>query len=183
MINLLPPKEKEGFILEIRKNLFTTLGGIVLVCLISLILILFSLKFYIFGEVNFRKILFDHQEKKYQTPDFLQFKGIVQNYNADLSQIYSFLGKEIYFSDVLKNILEIQKPQGLYFTGLSLNRDDSGKIKVIILGLSNSRENILLFRENIKKSDKISNLYFSPDSWIKAVNSNFNVSFDFVPNK
>ncbi len=187
MINLLPPKEKEGFTLEIKKNLFITLGGIVLICLISLILVLFSLKFYILGEVNSRKIIFDQQEKRYQTPDFLLYKGIMQNYNDDLSKIRSFLNREIYFNDVLKNILEIKRPQGLYFTGLSLNRDDSGKIKVIILGFSNSRENILLFRENIReniqKSDKINNLYFSPDSWIKAANSNFSVSFDFLPSK
>ncbi len=182
MINLLPPKEKEGFILEIRKNLFITLGGIVLICLISLILILLSLEFYISGEVNSLKIIFDQQEKRYQTPDFLMFKGIIQGYNADLLKIRSFLDKEIYFNDALKNILEIQRPQGLYFTTLSLNRDDSGKIKVIILGFSNSRENIMIFRENLKKSDKIGNLYFSPDSWIKATNSNFSISFDFLPN-
>lgn len=181
MINLLPPKEKKEFALEIKKNLFITLWGMVLISLLCFILVLFSLKLYILGEVNSNGIILEQVEKRHQTEDFLAFKKTVQGYNAKLSQAQSFLLKEIYFGGVFNAILEIQRPYGLHFTGLSINRGDDGKIKVIILGFSSNRENILYFSENIKKSNKVSNVYFSPDSWIKAANSNFSVSFDFTP--
>jgi hypothetical protein len=74
MINLLPPQQKEELVLEIKKNLFITLCGILLIFLICLSLILFSLKFYILGEVNSKEIILEQSEKKYETPDFLSFK-------------------------------------------------------------------------------------------------------------
>jgi hypothetical protein len=183
MINLLPPKEKEALGLEIKKNLLITLAGEVLVFLICLILVLFSLKFYVLGEADSKGIFLEQYKKTYQTEDSLAVKRTIQNYNAELQQTSSFLSKESYFGDAIKTIAGIQKPRGLRFTGLALSRADGGGISVSVSGQAASREDLLAFKGSIENEKKIASIYFSPESWIKAVNADFSLNFKFLKNE
>jgi hypothetical protein len=79
----------------------------------------------------------------------------------------------------LKIISQIQRPAGLYFTDLSLERQDS-KIKVIISGFSKDRESVLTFKQNIESESKINNLSFSQESWIKPIDVNFHLTFEIL---
>ncbi len=192
MINLLPPKEKEELISERNKKLAIVLGNIIVISLACLALILFSLKFYILREINYQKNIYDNNEEKYQNPDFLLFKGLVEKYNTTLVQINDFYKKEIYFNDILKNVIEIQRPAGLYLTSIDIHRvkEDNlptsatsetlraGKIKVSLSGVSNTRDNLLIFKSNIEKDEKIENVYFPSHNWIKPKDIIFNLNFN-----
>jgi hypothetical protein len=182
MINLLPPEEKEKLFLKKKERLVTILGITVLVSLICLILILSSIKLYIEAEAIYQKIVLEQTEKKYQTPDFLNFKDTIQKYNKIVIQLKNFYNQKQYSSQSLKIISDIQRPEGIYLTGLSLNNDENKKIKVTATGISDSRENLLIYKKNIEENKKIENLYFSPETWINPENINFSLTFEISDN-
>ncbi len=184
MINLLPPQDKIELILEKNKKLIMILGNIFLISLLCLVLVLFSLKFYILGEINSQKIILDESEKKYQTPDFLLFKNAVEKYNSLLTKIDHFYNQETYLTDSLKSIFEIQRPTGLYFTSINLTRaKESGNIKVVVSGVSDTRDNLLIFRDNIKNDKSIQNIYFPSSDLLKPKDLNFSFNFEITNNE
>jgi hypothetical protein len=178
MINLLPPEEKEKLFLKKKGKLVIILEITVLVSLVCLILILSSIKLYIAAEASSLKIVSERAEKEYQSPIFSNFKDIIQKYNKIIVQLKNFYEQKAYLGQALKNISNIQRPDGLYLTELSLKKNGNKKIKVIISGVSDSRENLLLFKKNIEEVQKIENSYFSPETWTNPENINFNLTFE-----
>lgn len=178
MINLLPPEEKIKLLLEKRKKLIIILGMIVLIPLFCLILILLSVKFYILGEVDSKKIILEQAEKEYQTPAFLTFKDIIQKNNKILVELESFYKKETYFSKALKIISNITRPKNLYLTNMSLDKNENYKIKVAASGFSKTREDLLIFQKNINEIKEIKNVNFSPESWFNSQDVRFYLTFE-----
>jgi hypothetical protein len=183
MINLLPQKEKQNLILEKKEKLSVILGFMVLVSLFCLALVLLSVEFYVLSDTNYQKIILEEAQKKNQINRPASSKNIILKYNGILSQLDSFYKKEIYFNHVLDIISNIQKPQNLYLANYSLIRDENGKIKVDVSGVSNTRDDLLLFQKNIETDSEIENPYFSPESWISPKNANFTLSFEISQNE
>lgn len=182
MINLLPPQEKQNLILEKKEKLASVLGVVILVSLICFVLILMGIKYYFLSEVDAEKEVLNNARQKYQTAEFLNYEGIVKKYNGLSAQLSSFYGQEEYFSDALKVISSVSRPQGLYLTGISMDREQSAKIKVSVAGVSNSRDNLLLYKNNIEADKRIENSGFSPESWVAPKNVNFNLTFEISKN-
>ncbi len=190
MINLLPPEDKKYLLLEKNKKLLIVLGNVFLISLVSLLLLLSALKFYMLGDIDSKKYILDNSEKGYQTPDFESLAQLIIKHNADLAKVDNFYKKEIYFNDILKTIFEIKKPVGLYFKSISIDKmkennlpQQAGKVKVTISGFSDTRDNLLIFRDNINSNKKIENAYFPPDSWIKSKDITFYLTFQMNPIK
>jgi Tfp pilus assembly protein PilN len=175
MINLLPQNEKNNLFLKRIKNLVIILGAVITICLICFILILLSLKFYILADVGYQKLLLQDTQEKYQSPDITTLKDTIQKYNKLLPSILSFYQKRIYFSDTLDVISEIERPQGLYFTNISINESN----KIGISGFSPTRDDLITFQKNLEKQGKIKNISFSADSWINPTKVNFNLTMEY----
>lgn len=181
MINLLPPKEKEQLLLERNKKLVIILGYVVIISLTYLALILLLVKFHILEQMSRQKSILNTTEMKYQTSDFLSYNNLIKKYNDDLFKANTFYKKEIYFSDVIKTILDIQRPDGLFFNDMSIkNSEKDNKIKVTISGISDTRDNLLTFKDNIEHSGKMENVYFPPSSWVKTKDINFYVTLEVL---
>ena len=181
MINLLPPEEKTKLLSEKKKKLVVILGITAIIPLLCFILILLSLRFYILAEVNAQKIVLEQAKKEYQTPDFLLFGDIIQKNNKVLSKIEPFYKKEVYFTDVLKMISGIARPQNLYLTNVLAARDEGQKIKITAFGFSQTRDDLLLFQKNMEENSRIHQISFSPESWVNPQNVRFNVTFEIKP--
>lgn len=183
MINLLPIKEREELILAQNKKIAIILGFAILIISICLILILLSIKFYILGESVSQKFILEQAENKYQTSDFLTYKGLLQGYNKNFIQLKSFYKDKVQFNAALKNILEVERPEGVYFTDLFLTRsEDTNKIEAKLFGISNTRDNLLLFKKNLEERPKgypeIKNPNFSSESWINSKDISFYLTFE-----
>lgn len=179
MINLLPQKAKVELQFEKNKKLVIVLGNVALTITICLILILISIKFYILAVVTAQQNTFFNTEKSYQNPEDMALKEDIQTYNANLVKVNNFYKNELYFSDTVKTILHIQRPQGVYFTGMNLDSDKTqNKVKVSIAGISDTRDNLLTFKDNLEKSDTLHDIYFPADSWVKQKDVTFNVTFE-----
>jgi len=183
MINLLPTKEKEALYLEQIKNLAMILGSVLVIVLICLALILLAVKFYILSAVDYQKFLNKGVDTEYKSSDLSTYKDYIQKYNAILPQILSFYKKDLYFSDILDAISKVERPKGLYFLRISLDKGYSeNEVKVVVSGISDTRENLLSFQKNLQQAEKFKNIYFSADSWINPVNTNFSLNFELSKN-
>lgn len=182
MINLLPPQEKQKFILEKRGKLVAILGMIILISLICLILILLSIRFYILAETDYQKNTLNQLKKEEQTQDLTDLAPVIQNYNNIISQLDSFYKKEIYFNKALDIIMNASNSKNLYLTNFSLVRDEAGMIQIKVSGISDTRDNLLLFKKSIEQNNLIKNPYFSPESWVSQKNVNFSLTFKIEKN-
>lgn len=177
MINLLPLEEKQKLFLKKKEKLTIIWGIVILVSLVCLTLILLSIKFYILAETDYQKNMLKQAEQENQTPDVASLTSTIKKYNVILAQLDSFYTKEIHFNQVLKIITDISKPKNLYLTSFSLSRDKTGAVQLIVAGISDTRENLLVFKKNIEQDQKIENPYFSPESWLNPTNANFSLTF------
>lgn len=184
MINLLPPEEKKELLLKNKERLVIILGITAFVSLICMILILLSINFYILTEVVFQENVLEQTEKSYKTPVFLSFQSSIKKYNNTITKLNYFYKQEASFSQILKIISSVQRPEGLYFTDISLDRNNENKnIKAVISGFSVSREDLLVFKKNIEESTDIKNPYFSPESWTNPQNVRFYLTFEIYKNE
>lgn len=174
-MNLLPQKERDLLFLKRIKNLVIILGAVITILFVCLILILLSLKFYLLADVGNQKFLLQDTQSAYQSPAMTNLKNAIQKYNKSLPAILSFYQSNVYFSDVLSAVSEIERPEGLYFTNINI----SGRTKVNISGFSPTRDNLIAFQKNLEKTTNIKNISFSQDSWISPVKVNFNVNFEY----
>jgi len=183
MINLLPLEERQKLILKKNEKLAVVLNIIIVVFLVCLTLVLLSIKFYILADTDNQKIALQQTQKEYQAPEFANLSSVIKKYNLTIAQLDSFYKKEIYFNEALNIITSVPSPKGLYLTNFSLDRNENGTIKVIVTGISDTRDNLLIFRKNIEADTKIKNSYFSPESWIDPKNANFSLTFEIDQNE
>lgn len=178
MINLLPPIEKERLFLDQVEGLVKVFGVALSVILICLIFVLLSLNFYILGESVSQKVALEQAQKQYATSEFLKYKELMQSYNTTISRVSLFYKQETKFSQAIKNILQISRPAGVKFTDFSLETDkNTSKIIVKISGGSNTRDNLLIFKNNIEAAEFIKTPVFSAESWISPADAKFLLTF------
>ena len=186
MINLLPPKQKEQLRLEGNKKLTIVLGNMVLVSLVSLVLVLFSLKFYILGQLVLQGSTLHDVEREYQDSQIASVKEDMLKYNGIIVKMNNFYNSQVYLSDSLRAVSEIEKPKGLYFKSIRLESKEKDDINVTITGFSDTRENLQILKDNIEKVQsnqsihKIENIYFPPEVWLKSKDIHFNFTFQIV---
>ena len=181
MINLLPPKEKQELSLRANKNLTIVIGSVILISLLSLVLVLFSVKFYILSELTQHEYILYETEKAYQTPEFLALKEAIEKSNKNISTVQNFYKNQLSFANALKNISSILLPEGLYLTSIHTEPMQTAKsVKVTIAGVSNNRDSLINFQEALETNTKIKNLYLPAENWIKPANFNFFITFEYA---
>ena len=185
MMNLLPPQEKRELALQQNKKLAMVLGGVVLIFLVSLSMALFSVKFYLLGEVTYQKNILGTTEKKYETPDFLASKSLIQSYNASLVKMNEFYQHDILASGALKTLLAVERPAGLSLTNIFAQKNlaEAGKkntvVKVSFSGISEARDDLMLYKTSLESNPDIKNIYFPPNNWIKPSELSFYITFEY----
>jgi hypothetical protein len=180
MINLLPQEEKKAFYQEQAEKLIVVLGIVVFVGLVCLLLILLSVRLYILGQTASQKFVLEEAQKTAQSPEFISFKNIISQYDGYLARAESFYKNQAYMSRVLDILFGVPRPQGLYFTGVSLDaiQKDKDKVEIIVSGASDTRDNLILFKKNIEDEKMITNAYFPPESWVNSKDINFNITME-----
>lgn len=187
MINLLPPREKKELLLKKVKIVVIIWGSIILAVLLCLILILFSIKTYIWGKVESQKIVLEQTKKGYDASGIKDFQEVIKKHNENLLKLKNFYGKNIRLSEILEKISKIPSP-GIYLTSLSLNKSleilkdskdkklQDNSIEVTISGFSDTRENLSLFKKSLEEEKGFKDIYFYPSSWIKPIDIDFSLT-------
>ena len=180
MINLLPPAEKELILSDFRKRLTIILWSLVLFFIFCLILVLLSIKFYIQGQAESQKVIFEQAEDLFKQSGAQQLQGEINLVNNKLEWLDNFYGERIYIIDILEKISNIM-PEGLSLTNFSSfnqKKDGENILKVSISGFALSRELLFNFKENLEKDNIFENVDFPSANWVKPNNIDFTVSFN-----
>ena len=179
MINLLPSKEKEEILQEENWKLLMILGILLLFFLISLLLILFSVKIFITGEVEVQKILFAEREKEFKNTQMQNLQNNLTAFNKKLSQLDSFYQNQSNFSEILEEISKTLPP-GVYLNNLSIapQGGKGGGFICNLSGFSPSRQILLVLKDNLEKEKNFQEVYFPPANWVKPADINFTISFE-----
>ncbi|MFH1968300.1 MAG: hypothetical protein ABIJ84_02855 [bacterium] len=181
MLNLLPPNEKKLLAQERQKRLFIVLCFELIVFLVCIFLVLLAIEFYSLGELASQNFLLQQASAENQSAEFSYFKDAMQGYNNELVLVDSFYKKKKFFGDASNTLLQVQRPAGLYFIRFSMqSQEQSNDIKVVVTGVSDTRENLIIFKNNIEATGKIRNVAFSPASWINQKNITFNLTLDII---
>lgn len=184
MLNLLPPAEKKILALERRKRLSVILCFEFLTFLVCILLVLLAIEFYILGEIAEQNSLLYQVGDEKRSSEFLYFKDTLQDYNRKLILISSFLDEQRFSGNALRILLSVERPSGLSFTGLSMQpKDKSDRMKVSISGISDTRDNLLIFKDNIESEKGIENANFSPECWISPKDIKFSLTLDIIDGK
>jgi len=173
MINLLPPQQKEELREEEKLKLIFILGIVILAFLISLILILFSIKTAILGQVQIQKIFLEQEEKEIKSPKIQELETKIRDYNLTLSELESFYEKNLNLTEILEKTSKTL-PAGTYLTTLNFNPLTS---QISISGFCPNREILLEFKKNLEQEEKFEKVYFPPSNWVIPTDIDFSASF------
>lgn len=172
MINLLPSQYKEEFMMEETKRLVIILGFLLFFSFLSLVLVLFAIRIYIFGEFQGQQTFLTAEKEKFETEEIRNLEDKVRISNQRLFLLDEFYGKQIGLTTVFNKIIATV-PQEIYLTNLSYSESTS---QVALSGFAPSRNALFQFKRNLEKD--FQDVYFPPNSWIPSIDIEFSgVSF------
>ncbi|MFC1663786.1 hypothetical protein ACFL0A_01535 [Patescibacteria group bacterium] len=178
MINLLPPQEKKELLEEENYRLVLVLGVLILFFLISLALVLFSIKIYISGQVEVQKIIFSEADREFRQSEIQNFQEKINSTNLTFSKLNSFYQEKFYFTETLVRISKTL-PVGTYLTNFSFTPLATKELRgqVSLTGFCPNREVLFELKENLENEKDFQEIYFPPENWVKSANIDFGVSF------
>ena len=177
MINLLPPEEKKELIERESQKLMIIWGILLSLFFISFIAGLFSMKFYLSGQILFQKTLVEISQKELNRPENQALKKEIRLLNKDIAKISSFYKNTFFLTEFLEKIAN-SLPQGVVLDSLSYQREN---FSLIITGFAKTREELLLFKKNLEGESSFSEVSFPPSNWVKSEDINFfaNIKLSF----
>ena len=177
MINLLPSEQKEEIFSRERLSLVLVLGILFFSFLISLSLILFSIKISLLGDLGVQKTFLETRERELSFNQ--KIKEVIENSNLTFSNLDSFYQKRLDLTQVLEKISKLL-PSGTYLINFNFNlptKKEEFLAQISLSGFSESREVLLSFKENLEKEAEFAEVYFPPENWTKPSDINFTVTF------
>jgi hypothetical protein len=168
MINLLPPEQIKELKEEENFKIILNICLLILFFFISLFLILFSIKFYLFGNLQSQKIILE------KTIINLEKEKEIKELNGILSKIENFNQKKILLFPQVEKIFE-KIPPSIHLKDLEVKLDKKGEISFWISGFSETRESLLVLIKILKENYQ--EVSFSPEILLKETEIDFSLSF------
>lgn len=182
MINLLPLEIKKELYWEQMKNTVAILACLAVFFAICLILILYSVKFYVLNQVVAYGAA---SPSEFVLNDFRGRSSIeleMEKYNKIMPQIADFYANSQSFSLALEKMMSAGA-KDIIFSDISISSQNQSGLKMSVFGRAKSRLALEGFRSALEGDRFFEGVYFSPESWIKETDPNFSLSITFNGNK
>jgi len=181
MINLLPPQNKKILKQEKVWKILMILSFDLFLGLVCFILILVIFYFFIVGEINYERIVYEQREKEI---DVLKMRELEQNliaFNKIFSSLDNFYQNRFKAAETIVQITKLVPPE-IYLTNVSINpkKDTEKMVECILSGFAPRRESLLDFKENLESRNNFKEIYFPPADWVKPTDINFTVNFKIL---
>jgi Tfp pilus assembly protein PilN len=129
--------------------------------------------------VETEKILVQEKERALSFNQELEKE--IKESNIFLSDLASFYEEHVEVTQLLEAV-ERTLPSGVYLTSFDFalpSTKSKGKSRISLNGFCPDRETLLSFQKNLKDEERFSEIYFSPQGWVKPENIDFNISLRF----
>jgi Tfp pilus assembly protein PilN len=170
-INLLPPqqikarKEKEYF----KKTILAFLFLFIILVISSLLLFVLEKTIALYSNPQKNELLvlnnYLNQEKN------KKIQQDIENINKTLSRVLTIKKNKTILSNILIELLKIT-PNDLTFANLKINDEDK---KIEIMGLAETRESLLIFQDNLEKSEYFEEVASPISNIISPTDINFSI--------
>lgn len=174
MINLLPLQYKKELKQEEQYRTIVILGIVFLIFLISLFLVLVATEIYLKGQVESLKLLVKAEEEISRAKGTQELREQMVAINQRIVKVNSFFQGQIDSIGILEKVFQTLPPE-IKLSSLVWQKADS---RFSLTGFSPSREILVDFRNSLEKENLFNNINFSAESWLKATNIDFQVTFD-----
>jgi Tfp pilus assembly protein PilN len=171
MINLLPPEEKTKIIARKKLTLVLIFEAAISLFLISLLLISFSIRIYLAGEIETQKITVLGEEKGVSSSTISEFQQKIKDLNEDLEKTAVFYETRISVPGTLARVSELLPP-GSYLTNISFLQGVSG-VEMTISGFAQDREGLLTFKKGLESEKSLTKVNFPQSNWVSPTNIDF----------
>jgi Tfp pilus assembly protein PilO len=173
MINLLPPSYKEEIVKEEKWKMVLIMEFLLSIFLISLILILFSVRIYIKGQVEALKISASLEEKNLQALGIQTLREKTGVTNQKILKLESFYKNQTDSMELLEKIFKTLPSE----TNLAVFYWQKSISQVSLSGFSSSRANLFELKKNLEAEQEFSDIYFPSQNWVSPTDIDFQVTF------
>lgn len=198
MINLLPPIEKEKFLMEKIKKVVIILWFLAFFLACCFILVLIALRIYANSQLEIQGIYFLETKNETKLAKVAEFRERIELINSDMAKLDSFYSNKVYFSDLIEKISE-KLPSEVYLDNLSLvyvpgkettekveidgqiitkKRRGPDTIEVSLAGFSPNRDILVELKNNLESEESFENVFFPASNWVERYNIDFSISFE-----
>ena len=147
--------------------------------MVTLSLILFSVRIYVSGQAESQRILLSLEQQKSKTLEAQNIEREINLINQNLSNLSSFYDRQPNLTELLGKISHIISAD-MYLNSMSLkpNGGDGDRFQVLLTGYSPTREILLDFKKKLEVEPSFQGIYFPPSNWVKPVDINFSAIFE-----
>lgn len=173
-MNLLPNKiKKENFKRRIEK-IVVIAGMMILTTLVSLILVISLINFYISSETEEIKTEVESLESEYEEAGLGELEETALDYKFKIKSAKSFYREKKEIAPALKEALKIYS-EGITLNAISLiNKDD---LRFEIDGKSKTRADLINMRDALGEDERIEEFELSHQGIIEREDIEFNINF------
>ncbi|MCK4454297.1 PilN domain-containing protein [Candidatus Parcubacteria bacterium] len=179
MINLLPPKNKKELLREEQYKIVLILGIFVLLFLVSLSLILFSIKIYVSSQLEVEKEFIERSRKAMEFSEIERLETKIRCLNKDILELELFYQNQISLIEILEE-LSFVLPSGVYLKTISINssKEKDSKFLVSLSGFSPTRELLSEFKTNLEEKKELfkGKIDFPSATWTKPIDIDFSLN-------
>lgn len=178
--------------MEKKKRIAIILWALFLFFLACLILILFSIKIYLYNQIEAQKSSLAETEREFLESKSQEFQEKIDSANSIFKELSFFYQQKVYFSEILQKI-SVTLPQDCYLINLSMiffieekkvegqegeiQKIKEKSIKISLSGFAPLREDLLKLKKNLENEEQFKKVYFPAANWVEAENINFNITF------
>lgn len=175
MINLLPPTEKDHLLKENNWKMILILGILFLFFLISFSLTLFAIKFFVSGEMNTQKIIYQEKENQFKNSKIQILENNINSFNKQFLDLDKFYKTQPNFTIILEKILKSLPPK-VNLTNVSFSYVKN-EASFNVFGFATNRESLLELKDNLNKEVSFKEINFPASNWLQPEDINFSVTF------
>jgi Tfp pilus assembly protein PilN len=183
MINLIPIEERK----EVRKDfyyrlLIVFLGMLVFVMIISLLAILPTYFISLENKISMSQRL--EKQKNEIMPEIDQKSLVaIKELDTRLALLEKSRKNKYVFSEMVVNELLSDKVAGIKIKSISYENDSSVGGRINLTGLSENREQLLLFRRTLENNPSFKDVDLPISNFVKGRDIQFSLSLISIPNE
>lgn len=191
--NLLPPAQKEEIKNEsLRKKISLILVFLgVNLCILSAVI--FGFRLFVLNKNLEIDEKIAASEKKMKEPQFEALGKQIDTANQNLYKISNTKNEQVSSVDVLEKISSLL-PGDIYLQYFSFKNsfkdeknEETKEVKRVFIaevkinGVARDRETLFLFKKSLDQERSFQDIFFNPSSWVKPIDAEFTVDFNYFP--